>query len=197
MEHIIKILTIIGSLLGTIAFFQNFIKDIFSVNKEKWKKVTEIISPLDLDNLQYQILARRIRGRLLNKLENLTYEIEKNNLDVIGFKSVFRNKIHLKLVHFKKLYDDLREYVQVPYWNPFEDKSDGVETFGYEFDKKAFFEDADRTWTQIEYNDATREYADHLHKAGLIAIEMETVFLDIQKLANKEPFELVLPWKWF
>ena len=120
------------------------------------------------------------------------YEIEKKNLDIVGFKSFSKNKIQFELINLKKLYKSLRGLIQVPYWNPYPDSDS---TFGYEFDKEVFYENADRTWTQVDYDNATREYANHLEKAEEIASEMEKSFLKIQKLANKEPFEFILFWK--
>jgi hypothetical protein len=158
IELILKIFTIIGSLLGAIAFFQNFSKDIVLNNKEKWKKMTEIITVSDFDNLQYQITARQLRGNLLEKLEHLIYEIEKQNLDIVGFKSFLKNKIEIELANLKNLYKNLRQLIQVPFWNPCTG-SDGK--FGYEFDKNVFYEDADKSWTQLDFDNATREYAKH------------------------------------
>lgn len=190
-------MTIIGSVLGTIAFIQNITKELTNTNKEKWKKVTEIITLVDYDNLQYQISGRKIRGKTLNSLENIYYIIDKNDQDIIGFKSIFKNKINQKLIELNSLHDQLREYIQVPFWNPYEEKDDnGTVTYGYAFDKNVFFEEKDSTWTSADYKKATDEYVDHLRKAENIAIKMEKTFARIQVLANKDPYELLLPWKW-
>ena len=127
-------------------------------------------------------------------MEHFRYEIEKQNLDIIGFKSFGKNKIQTELINLKNLYKKLRGLIQVPYWNPY---TDSDSTDGYEFDKQVFYEDLDRNWTQVDYDNATREYAKHLENAEEIASQMEQSFLKIQRLANKEPFEFILPWKWF
>ncbi|MCZ2395012.1 MAG: hypothetical protein LC100_00545 [Chitinophagales bacterium] len=100
-------------------------KDVVTVNKEKWKKITEIITLTDFDNLQHQISGRSLRGNLLHKLEQLMYEIDKKNQDVVGFKSLSKNKIRIELIQLRALYKKLRKLIQVPYWNPYED-SDNV-----------------------------------------------------------------------
>jgi len=172
-------------------------KELTTTNKDKWKKVTEIVNMIDYDNLHYQISGRKIRGKTLDRLENFYYRIDKDDQDIIGFKSIFKNKIKRKLTEINLLHDQLREFVQVPYWNPHEDIDDaGTVTYGYTFDKKVFFEEQDATWTNADYKKATDEYAEHLRQAENIAIKMEKTFADIQRLANKDPYELLLPWKW-
>ena len=147
--------------------------------------------------MQYQISARKIRGSLLHKLEKFVYVIEKEDDDIIGFKSLFKNKIKLKLSELDILYDELRKFVQVPYWNPFQDEdNNGNECFGYIFDKKVFFEDLGKDSTNIDFRSATKEYVTHIDNACEVANKMVVKFSEIQKLANKEPYELLLPWKW-
>lgn len=189
IEITIKILTIIGSSLGAVAFFQNISKEITNNNKEKWKKLNDIVSTLDFENLEYQITGRKIRNNTFDRITDLYYIIDRENIDIIGFKSVFKNKIHSKLLNIHKLYDELRKYIQVPYWYPIEN--------GWKFDKDFYFEKEDSTWTSVDYDNATRKYSNHIQEAELLVMEMRQNFKQIQILANKDSYELILPWKWF
>jgi hypothetical protein len=197
IELTIKILTIIGSILGSIAFFQNITKEVTNTNKEKWKKITEIIIRTDYDNLQYQISGRKIQCKTIDKMQ-IYYTIDKNDPDIVGFKSIFKNKFTPKLIQLNTRYEQLRKLVQVPFWVPHEETDDDINvTDVYLFNKDVFFKDENRNWTNDDYQKATSAYANHLEQAESIAKEMEKIFVEIQVLANKDPYELLLPWKWF
>jgi len=197
MEQILKIFTLTGSCLGAIAFFQNLTKEMVSANKDKWKKITEIIKPVDFDNLRHEIENGMLRGETLNKLEELVYNIDKNDLDTVGFKSVFGNRIKNRLHKIAGLHKELRTYVQVPYWNPkFDVYDDDDSAIGYKLDKNVFFMKNQLLVEKKSSNEIDRMYDNHLKNVETIAIKMYIIFSEIQKLSNKESFEFLLPWKW-
>lgn len=193
MNSIIQIFTIVGSTLGIFAFLQNLFKEVSKSNKEKLIALFQIVKPIDFDNLQYQIAARKIGQDIIDKIYRLDYCIQKNDEDIIGFKSIFKNRIRKQLKHFSKLCQSFNEHVQVPFWEPFSD----YDYHGYAFNKEYFFEGADDAWTDEDYQTATEEYASHIHRLANIADGMEKTLIQIQKLASKDSYEYILPWKWF
>ena len=184
--------------MGAIAFFQNLTKDISVSNKEKWKGLSEIIKVVDFDNLCFDIVARNIRSETLGKLENLIYAIRRRDLDIIDFKSLYGNKIQKKLLNLNLLHQKFKGLVHDPYWKLYDDKNgDESLQFGYRFNKQSFYRKAFETKEEKDFKEADNEYVKHLESLEIIVEEMKKTFYEIQKLANKDSFEFILPWKWF
>jgi hypothetical protein len=73
------ILTVVGSLLGTIAFFQNLLKPLTEFNRSRWKERKEIITEDDFRDLEFGIdTGHRVSGVLDVKLGNLVHAIESH-----------------------------------------------------------------------------------------------------------------------
>lgn len=192
IEVFIKAFTLLGSVLGSVAFFQNIMKDVATSNKDKWKKLNELAQLTDFDNLVYEVIGRRISGKTFGRVETLFYAIRQNDLEYTGFKSVFRNSIHEKLLELAELYEKLRTYVQVPFWNPFYDE----DYTGYQLDKEVFYKRRSGNLTDADIQEAENEFHSHLRNAEATAKEMKLLFANIQRLATKDAYEYFLPWKW-
>jgi hypothetical protein len=193
IEIFIKLLTIIGSILGSVAFFQNMSKDVVATNKEKWKALTLIIHPSDFDDYAFGILRRKINGKTFERVERFFLLIDKRDQEYLGFKSLFKNHFQHKISRISALREELRKYIQVPYWSPYRDDGD---TIGYEFDKEVFFEKAIASGKDEDYNEASFSYAKHLDEAQKVVLDMQRTFIEIQRMANRDSFEIILPWKW-
>ena len=193
IEKTIKIFTIIGSVLGTIAFFHSFTSDLSKANKEKWKSLSKVINPVDLNNLCIDISSLSINAQLLTKLRIFALAIQNNNIDLIGFKSIFKNKINQRLNNFLALYNKFVLYVSSPYWSV--DFSPIIdEPSHYRFNKEHFYKDVNSNEQQKE---ASKAVSTHLENLEITADDMKKILVEIQHLSNKEAFEFLLPWKWF
>lgn len=193
IDTILKTLTGIGSLLGTVAFVQNLSKEVTASNKAQWEKLVSVIGPKDFDDLQYDLSTDRIRLAIREKMLTLAYAIDKDDYSVTGFKSLFRSRIRQKLQDWYQLYKSFQQLVQVPIWNP---KGNPGEWEGYILDKELFYADILRDNRREALLSADRQLNTHRDTVLNLAEQMEAVFVDIQRLANRDAFEFVLPWKW-
>ena len=176
IDTIIKYFTLIGSLLGLIAFFQNILSPIFSSNKKKWKELTNHINEIDLTNICLGIeQGNSIQSENLDKIETLIDFIEHDN-EILHFKSVFNNKYKNLFVEFKKANKSLRNIVQVPLWQ--------INGSRWMPNKKEYY-----LTGHSHENDM--KYRNDLSKAYDIAKKMVTIFKNIGKNANKDFFDLL------
>jgi hypothetical protein len=197
IESILKSLTAVGSFLGTIAFIQNISKEVTATNKAQWEKLAALIAAIDFDELQNDIEIGRIQFSIREKMHGLAYAIEKGDYSIMGFKSLFRNRIRQKLLEWHGLYKIFQQHVQVPYWNPERQYSDtDVLWEAYVLDKELFYKDLSTENLRDALRVADKRLAAHRETILTIAEKMEALFIDIQRLANRDPFEYILPWKW-
>ena len=172
---------------------QNLSKEVTTTNKAQWEKLVDIIGPVDFDALQYDLSSDRIRLSIQDKMHALGYAIAKDDYSVTGFKSLFRNRIRRKLTDWYQLYKDFQQHVQVPTWYP---KGNPSEWEGYILDKGLFYKNIPPDNSREALPSADQELNAHRDTVLTLAEEMEALFVDIQRLANRDSFEVILPWKW-
>lgn len=192
IETILKTLTAAGSFLGTVAFVQNLSKEVTATNKAQWEKLAAIIGPADFDELQYDLGTDRIRLAICEKMHRLAYAIDKDDYSITGFKSLLWSRIRRKLQDWYILYKAFQQHVQVPIWNP---TGNPGEWEGYILDKELFYVNIPRDNSREALLSADRQLNAHRDTVLNLAEQMEAIFVDIQRLANRDAFELVLPWK--
>jgi hypothetical protein len=193
IEQTLKALTAIGSVLGTVAFVQNLSKEVTANNKAQWEKLAAIVSPVDFDELQYDLSTDRIRQTLRDKMDQLAYGIHKSDYSITGFKSLIGSRIQRKLKIWYGLYTAFQQLAQVPYWNPVGQPPNWQ---GYKLDKQLFYNEMPDGDSKVTLRVADKKLNEHRDALQSIAEQMETLFVEIQRLANRDSFELVLPWKW-
>lgn len=110
------IFTSIGSFLGIIAFLMNFLAPISEYNKEKYKKLTQIITSEDLNQYTNEVSQGYLSKISYNKLLHLIYCI-KNNTDEVQFKGYAGKKAHKYLTQICDKYYEMMTKLQVPYWD--------------------------------------------------------------------------------
>jgi len=81
----------------------------------------------------------------------------------------------------------------VPTWHP---KGNPGEWEGYVLDKELFYVKIPRDNSREAVLSADRQLNAHRDTVLTLAEEMEVVFVDIQRLAIRDSFEVILPWKW-
>lgn len=196
-ETILNVLTGTGSILGTVAFVQNLHKEVTTTNKSQWEKLAAIIRPLDFHDLQYDLETDRIRQESRDKMLHLATLIIRNDQSVIGFKSLLGNRIRKKLRHWLRLYRSFQQHVQVPYWNPLDKPTEGGGVWqGYVLDKELFYENLTQASLSEDLRAADKKLDSHRDTVYSLAKQMETVLTDIERLASRDAFEYILPWKW-
>ncbi len=194
MSGIKNIITIIGSFLGTIAFFQNMIKPMLIHNKSKWNEIKKKIDDIDFENIELSLYqSHRIHSKSMNKLDNFVHDIERD-ADELHFKTVFVNRIKKKLQKILNLYIKWRKLICVPYWDP---KRLSNKDIAWTLNKNFFYERFQMTGKKEDRLKADVEYPKHMKDAYDLVVNMRKEFKEISLLANKEIYEYMFPWKWF
>lgn len=169
-----KLLFYIGSVLGIIAFLRPFYESGFESNQEKWKKIQEKLTEDDLYQLQIQVYVNSmVDPKLLNKVRDFGEDIE-NDLEYIRLGFPFKRKFDIRKNNIIQLYNDLRKYIQTPYW--YREKSSRVFAINYWNLDKDYFEK--------EFNKGHLKYHQHLKEASDIVDEIRVNYRAMSYLVN-------------
>lgn len=115
MDNAIKIFTITGSIIGIIAFLQNLMKPLLEYNKNKWKRILEIINYEDFDDLERNIEYRLVTWNMIKKLAIFT-EMINNDSENLRFRRLIFNFHKSRLNKLLNLYKKFSNLVKEPYW---------------------------------------------------------------------------------
>jgi hypothetical protein len=108
----------IGSVAGLIAFIRPLFEDKLQRDQARVRHLREILAEQDLLNLEFLVWhSRRAPEKLLDKLGTIEYEFEKNH-DNVRFTGPTAKLLSSALKDIVQSYRRLREYVQVPEWEP-------------------------------------------------------------------------------
>lgn len=183
MEIVKDIFFFIGSMLGIFAFIRNLIEPAFKTNREKWEKIKKKLQEDDFSDLQYEIyVRRRIQISLLQKIYSFVCDIEKD-AEYLRMGPPFRRKFEKHKKNISDLHYNLRDYIQVPYWEPKPDNEYNELAREWIFNKSYFL---------YEVDDGHEEYVTHLEKASDIVDEMRRQYRAISYLANLHIFEALV-----
>jgi len=184
MEIAIDIFTIIGSIIGILAFIRIDLNSKIQHNQHNWNILSEII---DLDSLielsdmtSFGIIDRMHSSKLrifVNKIQN-KHPITK-------FKGKTGRLIESKLTKINLLYNRYRTEVQVPIWQPFP-KNDNI---AFKIDK----EKIDKLIIEKKTfsDNFNKVYSQSIDNAYLPLVEIIKEYRDISDLVNKLPFERI------
>lgn len=151
-----KALFYTGSILGIIAFFRPFLKSGIDSNREKWKKVQDCLTEKDISNLQEQVYVNRsVDPNLLNKVRDFVHDFEKD-LEYTRLGFPFKRKFDHRKENIRKLYYELTDYIQTPYWR--RESSQRVGAINYWNFEKEYFEK--------KFKDGHQKYQEHLKEAS-------------------------------
>ncbi|MBL7129003.1 MAG: hypothetical protein ISS16_08465 [Ignavibacteria bacterium] len=194
MDIAIKYFTIIGSILGIFAFWQNFVKPHFEYNKGKWKKLLEIINYEDFNNLEGNCTHKIVKWYILKKL-TLFIEMIKNDSEKLQFRRFIFNFHKFRLKKFLKIYNKFVNLVQEPYWTQKND-SYKADVSNLDFD---LFLNRNEFYNEPKNKNKTIEEIDnlissHLEEVFYITREMKKTFTKIGKGLDKDPYQIFFFW---
>lgn len=194
MDELKEILIVIGAFLGTVVFFQNFIKPILNYNKTKWDSLNKEIDDIDFENIAVCLWhSHAIDPRPMERLQVFIHNIERD-AEQLRFKTIFSDKFGEKFKRIHKLYIQWRKLIQVPYWEP--RRAPSGET-AWMLNKDVFYRRYNKTGKEEYRPKGDKDYRKHMEKAYDLVEEMRKEFREISVLADREVHEFLLPWKWF
>lgn len=115
MQTAINIFTILGSILGIVAFLLTIFSSIHQYNFEKWKKISAILDFNDLEDFCTGASVGIIYSKESDKFRILLRLI-RNDSEEIQFKGFSRKRILKKFLKILELSDKFYDEVQVPNW---------------------------------------------------------------------------------
>lgn len=189
---IFEIFTLIGAVLGIIAFFQNFLVPYFNYNREKIKELNKIICIEDFEVLLNFYTSRIINWEINGKL-NYFVELIKNNSDKLKFKYLFKNFYSKRYKEFLNLFNKYTDLVQTPFWE-LNSKDTSISNSYLKFNKKYFFEKAEKQNENKSEEIASKEMESHFENLYDIINEMKKVYLKLNQKASKELYNYVFFW---
>jgi hypothetical protein len=160
----------IGSLAGVAALARSVLEDKLQRDHNRIQHVKDLISEQDLLNLEYTVWYNRwAQDSTFSKLNQIEYEIEKKH-DSLRFNGPTAKYLATAVRDIAEHYRELREYVQVPEWEPQDRDGDTV----WFFNKQAFFND----------QGIPENYADHLKKVADAAHAITLAYQRFQIVAD-------------
>lgn len=184
---IFQVFTLVGSVLGIIAFFLNFLTPISNYNKEKWGKLKQVIEPVEFNEYVTAIGQGRLPKDLHDKVITLIYFIRKDS-EEIHFKFIFKNIPEKYLRELYETYYQMLDKLQVPYWDRPETPS-LRDDYAFMINKEYFNEKAHGITK--DYDKLFRENLDYVADK---AEEMYQLYRKVSKQLNKLPYEYLRFW---
>jgi hypothetical protein len=184
MRTVIDIFTIIGSIIGILAFIRIDLNSKRQHNKDNWNILSEILDLESLIELSEMASFGVIPKMSSSKLRLFVDKIN-NKHPITKFKGKTGKIIESKLAKINLLYDKYHTEVQVPIWQPFSKNED----IRFKIDKK----EIDKLILEGKtFSDNFDEvYNQSIDNAYLPLVEMIEAYRDISYLVNKLPFEKV------
>ncbi len=181
METAKDIFFLIGSTLGIFAFARSLAKPVVKSNQEKWEAVQENLTEEDIAELGHQVyFARRVRADLLRKISSFVEDIRQDK-EYLRVGTFWRGRFEDRKKAIVDHYSNLRDYVQVPYWEPKSQEIDGEEFRVWEFSKSYF---------DFEHDGAYDDYIDHLDEAADCVNDIRREYRAMSELANAQLVEI-------
>jgi len=184
----LDLLTTIGAVLGTIAFFQNAFRGIAATNKAKWAAIEkELITEERLARaLQECRMPGHVNERTQKDLLVLNNKLREKG-DTWKFKSLFRDPYAKHIKGLFEVSEAMRTRLFKPEWKRHE-YPNGIGAI-YALEEAYFLEQFGITNAHAEQEKVRKELEEDLQRAlhALTAVRV---------LANREDIEYLLPWKW-
>lgn len=176
----------IGSLAGIFAFIRPVFDNAFKRDQGRVATIKDLLPEAAVVELQHEIyLSRYVSTTAFRPFLQLQHDLN-NNMDSVRFSGPLKKYYRAELARMIGAYRAMREYVQVPWWNPVNRLTDGVEETFWDFDKTAFFEQG------VEKHD----YAKHLDCAADCADRIKVAYQRLQIVSDmhllEAPFAFIL-----
>jgi len=172
METAKDIFFFIGATLGMLAFFKTLLEPALNKNREKWKKVFEVVTDVDFQSVEQGTTNYLVRGKNLQRVECLIHDYYQK-ADYTQFNALLSN---IYTEYFRELivaHSEYRELVQVNEWLPDENGD-------WRFNKMAFAGE-DRI---------PRNYHKHIFKAEIAAAKMRHSFKKLEALSDLDLWQI-------
>ncbi len=183
MDVIKDIFFLFGSLLGILAFIRTVIQPALSNNLRKWEELKKIITEDDLMNIADSIdMAYSVDDELLLKLTRFAHDIEKDS-EYLRFGPPLRKRYNRIKNDILNQYRELRQRIQVPFWDRYHNEAEGVTYEGWKIDKKYFYRQFG--------SDGSNKYANNLLELARIVDDIREKYRSISVLSNLHSFELL------
>ena len=111
----------------------------------------------------------------------------KSERDEINFKTICFDSYKRRFNKMYKLYRSWIDFL-IPYWET------DIRLSRYKINKGAFYI---RAYNSEDFNTADEQYTEHLQRAHDLILSIQKEFKKIKRLANREAYELLLPWRWY
>ena len=166
----------IGSFAGVAALVRVVFEDKLQRDQKRIQHIRDLISEQELLNLEYTVWYNRwAQDSAFRKLNQIDYELEKKH-DALRFSGPTAKYLATAVRDISRHYKTLREYVQVPEWEPQDREGDTV----WFFNKKAF----------LNEKGIPENYADHLKEATDAAHEITLAYQRFQIVADLHLLEV-------
>jgi hypothetical protein len=166
----------IGSLAGVTSFILPILKDKLDKDISRVNYIKSIINEQELVDLELYIYeSRRVPDIIFSKLDRIRHEY-KTNQDTVRFSGPTAKYLRNEIVAVINSYDRLREYIQVPGWEPSKDSKN----YSWMFNKKYF----------LESDHDSDKYVKHLKEAAKIAVEILRSFQHFQIVSEFHLYEI-------
>ncbi len=185
--NILQVFTLVGSILGIIAFFLNFLSPISNYNRNKWEKLKEIINLIEFKEYAVEIGQGRLPKDLHYKVVSLIYII-RNESEDIQFKFIFKNTPQKFLNELYETYYQMLEKLQAPYWDILERPS-LQENYDLMINKEYFNKKAHCITKEYD-----KLFGENLNYVADKADKLYELYKSISKELNKLPFEYLRFW---
>ena len=179
MQTIINIFTIIGSILGIVAFLMTMFSSIHEHNIKKWEKLSSIIDFNDFKDFYNGVSIGIIYTNTSNKFRNLTRLIQ-NDSEEIQFKGLAKKKIELLFSEILSETEKFYTTVQVPEWDVW--RNDIERKINKDYFNEKF--------------DTHQEISKHVNKsienASNSIEKIITLYREIHSISNRLPYEFLI-----
>lgn len=115
METAKDLFFFIGATLGIFAFLKSLLEPALNKNREKWKKVLEVVTDVDFQWIEYGTLNYLVKDEYLRRVERLVHDYDQK-ADYTQFNALLS---HIYTEYFGELiaaHSEYKKLVQVNEW---------------------------------------------------------------------------------
>jgi hypothetical protein len=171
----------LGSIAGALALLRPLAESKMQRDASRIERIKLLVDEQQLVDLESCITNREVARQLFVPFDQIAHEI-RTNQDGIRFSGPSAKYLTKELNALVDHYHKLREYIQVPEWEPENFDVDGIKYETWRFNKRAF-EDENRI---------PKNYGEHIHATEIQAAEMLKAFQRFQLVSELHLFEIPL-----
>jgi len=165
----------IGSIAGVFAILKPLFESKFDRDKTRFNYISGIINEKMLINMEpciYQ--SRNVPSEIFDALDKICYETEQN-IDEVRFSGPLKMWYKSELKALCENYLKLREFIQVPEWEPHRDSDHSDKgSWSWRFNKSAF----------IDEDGNIGKYDKHLYDAAEQSLKVKIAYQKMQIISE-------------